>query len=473
MAHQMLSAYLLLTVLAAPGTIDDAIVAARARELLGELVAANTENPPGDEDRAVAIGVRHLKAAGIAYEVTTFAPGRENLVARLSGDGSRKPILLLAHVDVVGTAHQDWSSPPHELTEHRGNLVGRGVEDDLGMAALDLELLVALKESGQKLRRDVIVAWTGDEESGGAGIRWVLAHRPETLAAEIAFNEGGGPLLLPVQGGSAQDGGTPKLAVRLLDLQTAEKTYQDFTLRTRGTTGHASVPLPDNAIARMGSALARIAAHRFAAHLLPVTRAYLAGRADVETAEMAAAMRAVAGATGALPPAPLATLETRPALSALLRTTCVPTLVSGGTRVNSLPAAAEGNVNCRILPDESVAQVRAELVQVVGDPAVSIEASGDFGFSSQPTPLDGIGPAAVEAAGRAMWPEAKLIPVMSLGADDSRFLRQGGMRVYGFMPIPVSEEDSRRAHGIDERIPVDGLRSGAELLRRIVEQLER
>jgi acetylornithine deacetylase/succinyl-diaminopimelate desuccinylase-like protein len=186
---------------------------------------------------------------------------------------------------------------------------------------------------------------------------------------------------------------------------------------------------------------------------------------------MGAAMRAVADAKGPPPAGALATLETRPALAAVLRTTCVPTLVSGGTRVNSLPASAEGNINCRIMPDETVEQVRRALVEVVGDPAVSIEPSGDFGFA-QPTSFDGPGPTAVESAGKAMWPTARLVPVMSLGADDSRFLRQTGARAYGFNPIPVSEEDSRRAHGIDERIPADSLPTGAELLRRIVEELD-
>jgi acetylornithine deacetylase/succinyl-diaminopimelate desuccinylase-like protein len=455
---------LLLILLSAP-SIDDATVAARTRILLGELIAANTENPPGNEARAVAIGVKRLKAAGIHYEVTTFAPGRENLVARLKGDQSAKPLLLLSHIDVVGTAHQDWNTPPHQLTERNGYLHGRGVEDDLGMAALDLELLIALKESGAKLRRDVIVAWTGDEESGGMGVRWLLGNRPESIDAELAFNEGGGPRLLPPP---TPDGGA--LEVRMLDLQTAEKTYQDFTLQTHGTTGHASVPLPDNAIARISGALARIGAYRFKAHLLPVTRAYLAGRANLEPPEMAAAMRAIADATGPLPAGPLATLETRPALAALLRTTCVPTMVSGGTRVNSLPAAADANVNCRILPDETPAQVWQELREVVGDPAVNMHASDDFGFSA-PTPLQGPGPEAVKAAGQAMWPGVPLVPIMSLGADDSRFLRMKGIQAFGFNPIPVSEEDSRRAHGIDERIPLASLRQGAELLRRIVTQL--
>jgi acetylornithine deacetylase/succinyl-diaminopimelate desuccinylase-like protein len=459
---------LLLLLLSAPKNVDDAAVAARARTLLAELVAANTENPPGNEARAVALGVKRLEAAHIPYEVTTFAPGRQNLVARLKGDGSQKPLLLLAHVDVVGTAHQDWASPPHQMTERGGYLFGRGVEDDLGMAALVLELLIAVKEGGSPLRRDLIVAWTGDEESGGSGIRWLLENRPDSIAADLAFNEGGGPLLLPT---TAADGGVGPMAVRLLDLQTAEKTYQDFTLQTHGTTGHASVPLADNAISRLGGALARIGAHRFKAHLLPVTRAYLAGRASVEPPEMAAAMRAIAESTGPLPPGPLATLETRPALAALLRTTCVPTLVSGGTRVNSLPAAAEANVNCRIMPDETPAQVWHELADVVGDPGVAIHASDDFGFS-QPTPFEGPGPKAVKIAGLTMWPNAQLVPVMSLGADDSRFLRMKGVRAFGFNPIPVGEEDSRRAHGIDERIPTQSLRQGAELMRRIVEELE-
>jgi acetylornithine deacetylase/succinyl-diaminopimelate desuccinylase-like protein len=188
------------------------------RKLLSALVAADTTNPPGNEARAVAIFAKRLDAEKIPYRTTEFGPGRRNLVARLAGDGSEKPLLLLAHIDVVGTEGQPWTAPPHRVTEKDGFLVGRGVSDDLGMAVMNVETLILLKRAGTKLRRDVIVALTGDEESGGSGIRHQLEHDPKSIEAEIALNEGGGIRL--------DDDGKASF----VGLQAAEKTYQDFAI---------------------------------------------------------------------------------------------------------------------------------------------------------------------------------------------------------------------------------------------------
>src|SRR5262245_11593285 len=183
-----------------------------ARALLDALVAAETTNPPGNEARAAALGAERLEAADVAFERTAFAPGRENLVARLRGDGSKRPLLLLAHSDVVGAEGQKWTSPPHRVTEQGGFLVGRGVADDLGMAALALEVVLMLQRERAPLARDVILAWTGDEESGGGGIRWLLEHEPASVEAELAVNEGGG-IVLGADGKPAW-----------IELQTAEKS---------------------------------------------------------------------------------------------------------------------------------------------------------------------------------------------------------------------------------------------------------
>jgi acetylornithine deacetylase/succinyl-diaminopimelate desuccinylase-like protein len=324
------------------------------RALLAKLVAVDTTNPPGNEARAVAIIAARLDEEKIPYEVTEFAPGRKNLVARLSGDGSEKPLLLLAHLDVVGAEGQPWTSPPHEVTERDGFLVGRGVSDDLGMALMELETMVMLRRSGTRLRRDVILALTGDEESGGQGVRWLLANRPQSLQAEFALNEGGGLRL-------GDDG-----KVSFVGLQAAEKTYQDFRITARGTTGHSSVPKPDNAIYRLAGGLQRLGAYRFAARMLPVTRAYLRARAAVEPPALAAALRTAADSKDAIPAAALATIEQNPMLGPALRTTCVATIVAGGTRVNALPAEAHADVNCRILPDETIDGVRRTLGEVTG-----------------------------------------------------------------------------------------------------------
>ncbi len=444
---------------ATPASAVDYDAAARsARSLLDALVAADTSNPPGNEARAAALGAERLAAAGIAFERSEFAPGRENLVARLRGDGSQPPLLLLAHTDVVGAEGQAWTSAPHVVTEREGYLVGRGVEDDLGMAALALEVLVLLHDAKTPLARDVVLAWTGDEESGGGGIRHLLATSPGSLDAAFAINEGGMIRL--------GESGEPTW----VELQTAEKTYQDYVLVAKGETGHSSVPLPDNAIYRLARALARLADHRFPARLLPVVRAHFAARAPFEPPERGRAMRALAEAKGELPADALAVLDTDPVLSASLRTTCVATLLSAGTRVNALPAEARASVNCRILPDETPEQVQRTLVQVLGDPALEIQPTEEFGFGT-PSPLDGPAPAAIAKVAGQMWPGLPVVPFMSRGATDSRFLRARGIPAYGISPIPVTDADARRAHGIDERIPGGGLRTGVEFLHRLVLEL--
>ncbi len=441
--------------LARPAPAPPPSVAEDARALLGELVAADSSNPPGNEARAVAIGARRLAAAGIPYEIDTFAKGRQNLVARLAGDGSARPLLLLAHVDVVGTAGQAWSTPPHRLTEVAGFLQGRGVSDDLGAAAIDLELLIWLKRSGVRLRRDVVVAWTGDEESGGSGIQWQLAHRPGTLDAEIALNEGGGPLLDAAG------------RVSIVDLEAAQKTYQDYTLEATGPTGHSSVPLPGNAIDRLAAALVRLADHPFPPRLLPVTRAYFSSRARLESGDLARALRVLAEGSGPPPAWAVAALDRAPSLAALLRTTCVATTVRGGSRVNALPASAEANVNCRILPDETPQQVLVALQAAVGDPGVRVIPGPDFGRSG-PSPLTGAGPDAIRRAVAETWPGAAVVPIMAAWANDSRFLRPRGTAAYGLLPFPLSEADARRAHGVDERIPASALAEGLRFYARLV-----
>jgi len=441
------------TALADPVDFDAG--ARSARELLGELVAADTSNPPGNESRAVAIGAARLRQAGIPYRVTEFAPGRENLVARLEGSGGSGALLLLAHTDVVGAEGQSWSTNPHQMTEVDGYLQGRGVADDLGMASVALEVFVALKRAGVPLARDVILAWTGDEESGGAGVRWLLEHEPEQVEAAIVLNEGGGVRL-------GEDG-----RPNLIALQTAEKIYQDFTLSARGTTGHSSVPLPDNAIFQLARGLARLGAHRFPPRLLPVTRANLAARAPLESGERKRAMQALAESRGPLPSDAVAVLDADPALAASLRTTCVATQIEGGTRANALPAEARATVNCRILPDETPEQVHARLVEILDDSGIEVLPTEEFGHG-EPSPLEGPGAEAIRKVAHELWPDIAVIPFMSRGATDSRYLRARGMAAYGINPIAIAEADARRAHGIDERIPAASLRPAVELLYRLV-----
>jgi len=431
----------------------------RVRTLLEQLVAADTENPPGNEARAAALGAARLQAAGIPYQRFEFAPGRQNLIARIKGNGSARPLLLLAHTDVVPTAGQSWSSPPHRLTEKDGYLVGRGTTDDLSDAAMDLEVIVLLQELKVPLRRDVILAWTGDEERGGEGIRWQLQRHPEVLNdAALAMNEGGGVEIDAT--------GKGKSAA----LHVAEKIYQDFTVRARGQSGHSSRPVPDNAIYKLAAALRRLGEHRFPPRFLPVTRAFFLATADSEKPAIGAAMRALASARGGLPREALIALDENPGIASLLRTTCVATQLAGGTGPNVLPAEAKANVNCRILPDETVEGTRRHLQEVVGDSAVEIVAEESFG-GSPPVPIDGEGPAALEAVTRRFFPGIPVVPYMSNFVTDSRQLRAAGILAYGFTGMALTDEDSSRAHGADERIPVGALRPAIEMTYALVRAL--
>src|SRR6266436_2297893 len=430
----------------------------RVRTLLEQLVAADTENPPGNEARAAALGAARLQAAGISYQVFEFAPGRQNLIARIKGNGSAKPLLLVAHTDVVPTAGQTWTSPPHRLTEKDGYLVGRGTTDDLYDAALDLEVLVLLKEHGNPLRRDVIVAWTGDEERGGEGIRWQLQHHPEALNdAALALNEGGGVEL--------DAAGKGKAAA----VHVAEKIYQDYSVRARGKSGHSSRPVPDNAIYKLAAALRRLGEYRFPPRFLPVTRAFFLATAQSEKPAIGAAMRTLASAAGELPRDALNTLDEEPAISALLRTTCVATQLSGGTGPNVLPAEAKANVNCRILPDETVEGTRRRLQEIAGD-NVEVVAEAEFG-GSPPIPTEGEGPAAIQAVTHRFFPGIPVVPYMSNFVTDSRSLRAAGILTYGFSGMALTDEDGSRAHGADERIPAGALRRAVEMTWSLVIEL--
>jgi acetylornithine deacetylase/succinyl-diaminopimelate desuccinylase-like protein len=428
--------------------------AARVRKLLEELVAADTENPPGNEGRAAAIGAERLQAAGIPYQLFEFAPGRQNLIARIKGNGSAKPLLLLAHTDVVPTARQTWTSSPHRLTEKDGYLVGRGTTDDLSDAAVDLEVLMLLYERKVALRRDVIVAWTGDEERGGVGVRWQLQHHPESLDAGLAFNEGGGV--------EVDASGNGKSAA----VHVAEKIYQDFSVRAQGKSGHSSRPVPDNAIYKLAAALQRLGEYRFPARFLPVTRAFFLATADRQKAEIGAAMRAVASARGDFPQDALKSLDENPAIASLLRTTCVATQLAGGTGPNVLPADARANVNCRILPDETVEGTRRRLQEVAGN-EVEVVAEENFG-GSPPIPSDGEGPAAIEAVTHRFFPGIPVVPYMSNFVTDSRQLRAAGILAYGFSGMALTDEEASRAHAADERIPAGALRRAVEITWSLV-----
>ncbi|MEK6606778.1 MAG: M20/M25/M40 family metallo-hydrolase [Myxococcota bacterium] len=319
----------------ANGQPDYDRVCGEARAMLEELVAIDTTNPPGHETKVAQNVYRRFQAARIDATLLESSPGRGNVIARVPGDGSKRPLLLLAHIDVVGAGPRElWSADPFRLTAKDGYLYGRGVGDDKGMAAAATAIALDLRRRKLPLARDVVVALTADEESGGdAGIVWLLRTHRDLIDADFALNEGAGARL--DESGKLQ----------YVGLQTAEKIYQTYFLETEAPGGHSSVPLRENAILRLAAALDRLGRFEFPARLTGTTRAHFAGLADYAQPDEAKAMRAVAAATGKLPDAAVRKLSENPTWNAQLRTTCVATMIEGGSRENALAQTAKATVN--------------------------------------------------------------------------------------------------------------------------------
>lgn len=445
----------------AHAAVDYGKVSERAIETLRNFVKADTEGK--DEEKVVKYVKKRLDSADIPYEVSEFAKGRKNIVARLKGNGKKKPMLILAHSDVVPTQNQNWETPPHEMTEKAdGYLYGRGVVDDLGYAAIATEILVELKNSKTPLDRDIILAITGDEEKGGAGVKEIIADHHNWIAdAEFALNEGAATLIT--------EDGVPRFAL----VAPAEKSYQDFKLTTTGKPGHSSIPEKDNAIYRMAAALEKLGKHQEPVEILPVVENYFRGRAIVEKdPKLKKAFEALAKNSKHPSASAMAMIEAVPSLASMIRTTCVATVVQGGATNmrNVLPAMAEANVNCRMMPGTKASDIEKHLIAVIKDPGVKVERHLDFG-ESDASPLNSPVLRAAMSVGHEMFPTSPIVPTLLQGASDSRFLRQIGIPTYGLSPLFITEEDRSRVHGANERLRKKSVAAGAEFFHKVILQL--
>ncbi|HEX2486813.1 MAG TPA: M20/M25/M40 family metallo-hydrolase [Myxococcota bacterium] len=447
---------------AAPSLAQDAQRTPRerlAREVYEELIEIDTSVTAGSTTPAAEAVAARLRAAGVPAEdvrVLGPSPRKGNLVARLRGSGAERPLLLLAHLDVVDARREDWSVDPFTLLERDGWFYGRGTMDDKAMAAIWVTLAAELARERRPLRRDVIVALTADEEGGPEnGVEWLLREHRELVDAALVVNEGGG---------GQRVGGKRVLHA----VQAAEKTYADFELVVRDKGGHSARPTPENAIYRLAAALGRLAAHRFPVDLNPVTRAYFERAARVEPGAAAADLAALAADPNDADAAER--LSRDPSFNAQLRTTCVATRLEGGHANNALPQLARAVVNCRILPGHDVAEIETALADVAADPAVSV---GRLETPSAPGPPAAVDPAflgAVERLTEALWPGVPVVPTMSSGASDSRYFRSAGIPAYGVSGL-FHDRDDVRAHGRDERLGVESFYEGLEFLGRLVHEL--
>jgi acetylornithine deacetylase/succinyl-diaminopimelate desuccinylase-like protein len=432
--------------------------AALAREVLRELVGIDTTDSNGDNTAAAEAMARRLRDAGFpAEDVRLLAPRERkgNLVARFRGTGARKPLLLLAHLDVVEARRDDWSVDPFVLLEREGYFYGRGTSDDKAMAAIFVANLVRLRREGYRPDRDLLLALTADEEGGTAnGVDWLLhEHRPLVEAA-YGLNEGGR--------GQLKDGR------RIANvIQTSEKVYLSFRLEVKSPGGHSSLPVKDNAIYRLAAGLGRLAAFSFPVRTTETTRSYFERLAASQPEPVASDMRAVARN----PPdeAAAARLSETPLYNSTLRTTCVATRLEAGHADNALPQAARALVNCRMHPDDPPAWVEKTLVEVLSDARIEVVPVGE----ARPSPPSPLGPevlGAVERVTAEMWPGVPVLPTLSTGATDSLYLRRAGIPMYGVSGL-FGDVDDVRAHGRDERILVRSFDEGCEFLYRLTKAL--
>jgi acetylornithine deacetylase/succinyl-diaminopimelate desuccinylase-like protein len=431
-----------------------------AREIYAELIEINTtDTERGDNTRAAEAMAARLLAAGFeARDVVVLSPAdrKGNLVVRYRSRNARsRPILLLAHLDVVEAKAEDWSVDPFTFLERDGYYYGRGTSDDKAMAAIWIANLIRMRAEGFEPDRDIIVALTADEEGGDHnGVVWLLANHRDRVEAAFVLNEGGG--------GQIRNG------EKLLNaVQASEKVYQSFHLTVTNPGGHSSRPERENAIYRLAAALGRVAAYQFPVVLNEVTREYFIRMARLEQGQVAADMASVAAPDPSADA--LERLSGHPYYNALLRTTCVATMLDGGHAENALPQMARATVNCRILPGESPAEVFETLKRVIADEQVEIGPIAEA-KPSPPSPLveEVMGP--IARITKEMWGEVPVVPVMSTGATDGLYFRQAGIPVYGVSGLFADIDDSR-AHGRDERMSVTSFREGLEFLYRLVRTL--
>ena len=459
-----ITAGIAMTLLAAPAQAADAPLRpdqTAFRALYKELVETNTTLSEGSCTLAAERMAARLKAAGFAdADLTLFAtpenPKEGGLVALFRGTSKTiKPILLIAHIDVVEARRADWTRDPFTLIEEGGYFYARGSADDKAMAAVWVDALIRFKQQKYKPRRSIKLALTCGEETNGAfnGAQWLAANRRDLIDAEFALNEGGG----------GDSDGKGKVVGQTV--QVGEKTFANYRLETRNIGGHSSVPVRDNAIYQLARALIKIDAHKFPAEMTETTRSYFARTGASRGDAVGKAM--VALAANLADKDAEAVVNTERFLHSNLRTTCVATMIDGGHAKNALPQRAGANVNCRIFPGHSIEAIRTELAAVIGDPGVTIAALPPVRPTPPAPPLDAkiIGP--MERLAAKYFPGVPVTPLMANGYTDATFLGAAGIPTYG-VPGIWGDPDGNGAHGLNERMEVRSLYVGRDYLFDLV-----
>ena len=432
---------------------------------LQAMIRMNTVNPPGNELQVARYLDSTLKAAGIETHLFEPTPGRGALVARIKGNGSKQPVLIMGHMDVVGVERAHWSVDPFAAEIKGEYLYGRGAIDDKGMLAANLETMLLLKrhvvDKGGTLSRDVLfVANSDEEQSGEWGMGWLIAKHPELIRAEFALNEGGRVRIV----------GGRRLYVAV---QNTEKVPHTVTVTARGPGGHASVPLAGNAILRLGRALAKISEYREPVQVNPTTREFFSRLATVwQNRDERMAMADVASSDTRRQQRGARVLGRTAVFDAVLRNGISATLLQSGIRSNVIPTDATATLNIRTLPGQSIDGVVRRLERVVNDSLVELKIASrgsDAPASDFNSPMF----AAIREAASALDSSLTTVPYLSTGATDSARLRAWGMQAFGLLPFPMNQDDEERMHGNDERIPLASLEFGTKLIYGAISRVAR
>ena len=437
---------------------DTGPLAREAQDWLVELVKINTTNPPGNEQVAAKYIASILTKEGIAPEILDLAPGRSALVARLRSTAVPDPsraLLLVAHMDVVGVDRSKWSVDPFGGVIKDGYLYGRGTGDDKGMLAANLAAFIALKRSSAHLNRDVIFLATADEEQfGDASLKTLIEKFWDKFAAAYALNEGGKVVM--------KNGKVQYVAV-----QASEKVAMDAIVIAKGRGGHASIPTKENPVVHLVAAIQKIGEYNAPVHLTSITRRYFEALAPLEDDEIGKWMRVI-DTTDRGEHAQRVLADANPLWNSMMRDTVAPTMLQAGIRANVIPSEARATLNIRLLPGESSEVLLSDLRKLVNDPSVQIELQPLAGLAAPNSSIETDFYSTITKVSAQEFGGVPVLPFMSTGATDSAQLRLHSVQAYGLKPFPLTEEDDRRMHGDEERIPLVAFAKGVDLITRIV-----
>ena len=435
-------------------------IAGEAQGWLSDLIKINTSNPPGNETPVAKYIAAIFQKEGISNEVLEIAPGRSIVIGRLQAGpfpDQANALLLVAHQDTVGVDPKKWTVDPFGATIRDGYLYGRGSIDDKGMLAANIATIVELKRTNARLARDVIFLATDDEEQGGpTSIKTAIEKYWDKFACGYAINEGGRVMV--------KDG-----KVQYVGIQASEKVSYNVTVTATGTSGHASMPRPDNAVVHLAAAIAKLGTFQVPAQPNTITLRYFEQLSKIEDDDIAKWMRALEQPERA----DLAVKHLSEASlmwNSMLRDSIAPTIMQAGFRNNVIPSEATANLNVRMLPGHSIDELIGQLGKAVNDPQIQFRLAADPGENAPPSDITSALYQTIERIASQEFPGAIALPFLSTGATDSASLRLHKVQAFGLLPFPLSENDDARMHGDDERIPLDSFRKGVIFLYHVVSE---